>query len=524
MMSFALLTAGEAAVQRRRRDARQRVGNPEPPDDRPLFRDDAYLTEADRHGHRAGAGGIELDRTLFYASSGGRPGDSRPIGALRSPGPSTRTGPSPRPAPYSRRRAAGAGAPVTLRLDWARRHRLMRMHSACTSSRWCCPSASPAGDRRGQGAARLRHARAARGRGRARGAAQRLRRRRPAGQRGMDQRGRARGAAGDGQDDEGEAARRPGPGAADPHRRRRRHARPAALRRHPRALDRPRSAGSGSARSRRRAARTAASTCTSPTEPCEGPMALYRRRVAEGALDADPAQRLAVEKLQLLAMRLADYNPARPKRVGLGRFGWGRDRLEEKVVPGPLPLRRRRARQVDADGPVLRRRAGRAEAAGAFPRLHAGDARWHRRGARRRARPTRCARSPTRWRTRRRCSASTRCRSPTSPTRCWSGGCSSGCSSAASWWSTTSNRPPDELYKDGLNRQLFLPFIALIKERLEVHELESATDHRLDRLAGRAGLPYAARAGGDRGARRRLGASWRRARRAADADGAGPRR
>ena len=67
---------------------------------------------------------------------------------------------------------------------------------------------------------------------------------------------------------------------------------------------------------------------------CEGPMALYRRKVAEGALDADPAQRLAVEKLQLLAMRLADYNPARPKRVGLGRFGWGRDRLEEKPVPG----------------------------------------------------------------------------------------------------------------------------------------------------------------------------------------------
>ena len=49
---------------------------------------------------------------------------------------------------------------------------------------------------------------------------------------------------------------------------------------------------------------------------------------------------------------------------------------------------------------------------------------------------------------------------------------------------TTSNRAPDELYKDGLNRQLFLPFIALIKERLEVHELASATDHRLDRLAG----------------------------------------
>ena len=213
-------------------------------------------------------------------------------------------------------------------------------------------------------------------------------------------------------------------------------------------------------------------------------MALYRRRVAEGALDADPAQRLAVEKLQLLAMRLADYNPAKPKRVGLGLFGWGRDRLEHKPVPGPLPLRRRRARQVDADGPVLRDRAGRPEAARALPRLHAGGARRHRQGAgRRRDRPG-AAGGRRGGRRRRRCSPSTRCRSATSPTRCWSGGCSSGCSSAGSSSSTTSNRAPDELYKDGLNRQLFLPFIALIKERLEVHQLESATDHRLDRLQG----------------------------------------
>jgi cell division protein ZapE len=49
---------------------------------------------------------------------------------------------------------------------------------------------------------------------------------------------------------------------------------------------------------------------------------------------------------------------------------------------------------------------------------------------------------------------------------------------------TTSNRPPDDLYKDGLNRALFVPFIAEIKARTVVHHLQSPTDYRQDRLAG----------------------------------------
>lgn len=49
---------------------------------------------------------------------------------------------------------------------------------------------------------------------------------------------------------------------------------------------------------------------------------------------------------------------------------------------------------------------------------------------------------------------------------------------------TTSNRVPDDLYKNGLNRQLFVPFIAMIKERMAVRELASDTDYRQDRLAG----------------------------------------
>jgi cell division protein ZapE len=49
---------------------------------------------------------------------------------------------------------------------------------------------------------------------------------------------------------------------------------------------------------------------------------------------------------------------------------------------------------------------------------------------------------------------------------------------------TTSNRPPDDLYLNGLNRPLFLPFIALLKDRLAIRALESETDYRQHRLQG----------------------------------------
>ncbi|MFC3080382.1 cell division protein ZapE [Phenylobacterium terrae] len=46
----------------------------------------------------------------------------------------------------------------------------------------------------------------------------------------------------------------------------------------------------------------------------------------------------------------------------------------------------------------------------------------------------------------------------------------------------TSNRPPDELYKNGLNRQLFVPFIDMLKARCEIVRVAGAHDYRLDRL------------------------------------------
>jgi cell division protein ZapE len=46
----------------------------------------------------------------------------------------------------------------------------------------------------------------------------------------------------------------------------------------------------------------------------------------------------------------------------------------------------------------------------------------------------------------------------------------------------TSNVAPDDLYKDGLNRALFLPFVALLNERLDIVELDARTDYRLEKL------------------------------------------
>jgi misacylated tRNA(Ala) deacylase len=97
-----------------------------------LFREDAYLAEAEAVVTAAGPEGIELDRTIFYASSGGQPGDSGRIGGVEVTGTVHPDGDRGRVLHLV---AAGAALPavgdrVRLALDWERRYRLMRMHSA----------------------------------------------------------------------------------------------------------------------------------------------------------------------------------------------------------------------------------------------------------------------------------------------------------------------------------------------------------------------------------------------------------
>jgi misacylated tRNA(Ala) deacylase len=102
-----------------------------------LFREDAYLTEC-----RADVvaltdqGGIVVDRTVFYATSGGQPGDrgvlttaqglAIPIGSAVYTDPA-KTVIAQVPAEAAR---PAVGEPVTLKIDWDLRYRRMRMHTA----------------------------------------------------------------------------------------------------------------------------------------------------------------------------------------------------------------------------------------------------------------------------------------------------------------------------------------------------------------------------------------------------------
>ena len=100
-----------------------------------IFRDDAYARSCTATVTAVDERGIRLDRTVFYANSGGQPGDT---GVLRWPGGAVTivdtvkgdTGPDDIiHVPAKGTALPAPGTPVEAEIDWDRRHRHMRMHT-----------------------------------------------------------------------------------------------------------------------------------------------------------------------------------------------------------------------------------------------------------------------------------------------------------------------------------------------------------------------------------------------------------
>jgi len=213
----------------------------------------------------------------------------------------------------------------------------------------------------------------------------------------------------------------------------------------------------------------------------EGPLFAYRARVAEGALVGDPAQELAAEKLQSLFHALKGYRP-RQAETWKERFGLGR-RADEP--PAGLyifgDVGRGKSMLMDlfyASAPVERKR-----------RVHFHEfmleihARLH------------ALRTANGKRADDLLPAIARDIAGETWLLCFDelhvaniadamllGRLFETLFAESVIVVATSNWPPDELYSGGLQRELFLPFIALVKARLDVLHLEGRLDYRLARL------------------------------------------
>ena len=111
-----------------------------------LFREDAYRRELEATVIGVTPeGGIKLDRTIFYATSGGQPGDTGTMALADGreiPVVGTVTGETKDDIIHQLEPGASppaVGEQVTLKLDWERRFKLMRMHTACHLLSVVCP-------------------------------------------------------------------------------------------------------------------------------------------------------------------------------------------------------------------------------------------------------------------------------------------------------------------------------------------------------------------------------------------------
>lgn len=231
----------------------------------------------------------------------------------------------------------------------------------------------------------------------------------------------------------------------------------------------------------------------------EGPLAAYRAKLAAGELKRDAAQELAVMKLQSLHHALRDYRPVQNhNQTGwLARFGFGRKepanfvwRSGDGETAQPRQglyifgeVGRGKSMLMDmlvSTAPIAAKR--RVHFHEFMRDLHKGVHAWRQSGQRGEADPIpRLARDIS-------ASASLLCLDELQildiADAMIVGRLFQALFDNGTVVVITSNRAPDDLYKDGLQRERFLPFIALIKERLDILELDSERDYRLGRKKG----------------------------------------
>ncbi len=215
-------------------------------------------------------------------------------------------------------------------------------------------------------------------------------------------------------------------------------------------------------------------------ETAEGPLALFHARLNARELHADPLQERAAARLQELWQELIDYRPANgggflarfgfgkplprpPKGLYIyGRVGRGKSMLMDAFF-ATLPMERKRrvhffAFMADVHARIHARRAEKGDPIAPVAQDIADETR----------------------------------------VLCFDefhvvdiadamilGRLFAALFAAGVVVVATSNRAPDRLYEGGLQRERFLPFIDLLKERLDVIELDGPRDYRLQRFRGR---------------------------------------
>ena len=218
----------------------------------------------------------------------------------------------------------------------------------------------------------------------------------------------------------------------------------------------------------------------------DGPLDRYETLLASGEVNEDPAQRQAMEKLQALHERLEGYRPASLNSGWAGRFGFGR----RTPVEAPLGLYihgavgRGKSMLMDLFFEcVAVERKRRVHFHEFMQEAHELIHEWRQSNKVSKTaepiRPTAARLADKNWLL---CFDEFEVRDIADAmivSRLFHAMFELGVVVVA-----TSNRHPNELYKHGLQRDLFLPFIAILQKRLEVLHLADGRDYRLDRMKG----------------------------------------